>query len=368
MKRGWSSNWISSRQPRKQRKYRYNALLHIKSTFHNVHLSHSLREKYKIKSNNLYYLRDKYLDTNNQFVNEASGSKSKSLLLPPGGSIKIPIYVQTPRTPPGNKSLVIQISGALSKTIDLGYGFIQKYKFGEFGTPLNLAYQYQGYGQIVYEDPFELSDAYHHNLWDILVIASKFGDARHSDDTVNEITEYLVSNVYDNLVYSNNILPLYITASDLWIINNRDENGKFQGVCDEYTILFVSLARALNIPARALYFNFGSLTNVQHEAAEIWNGFTWIHVDPTWNVINNPQVYTFTIESVHVICYANDGRYLLESRTRSVPFDEYGMAMLQAVRSAVEHVRRDFAWAPTDPVKGEGQAAGIVQRRRRRKR
>ena len=50
MKRGWSSNWISSRQPRKQRKYRYNAPLHIKSTFLNVHLSPSLREKYKIKS------------------------------------------------------------------------------------------------------------------------------------------------------------------------------------------------------------------------------------------------------------------------------------------------------------------------------
>jgi len=49
--------------------------------------------------------------------------------------------------------------------------------------------------------------------------------------------------------------------------------------------------------------------------------------------------------------FSGDGRYLLESRTRSVPFDEYGMAMLQAVRSAVEHVRRDFAWAPTDPVR-----------------
>ena len=49
--------------------------------------------------------------------------------------------------------------------------------------------------------------------------------------------------------------------------------------------------------------------------------------------------------------FSGDGRYLLESRTRAVPFDEYGEAMLQAVRTAVEHVRRDFAWGATDPVR-----------------
>jgi hypothetical protein len=49
--------------------------------------------------------------------------------------------------------------------------------------------------------------------------------------------------------------------------------------------------------------------------------------------------------------FSGDGRYLLESRTRAVPFEDYGTAMLQAVRAAVEQIRQDFAWAPSDPVR-----------------
>jgi len=49
--------------------------------------------------------------------------------------------------------------------------------------------------------------------------------------------------------------------------------------------------------------------------------------------------------------FSGDGRYLLKSRTRAVPFSEYGSEMLAAVRSAVERVRVDFAWASGDPVR-----------------
>lgn len=49
-KQKFSSNWKSSKKPKKQRKYRYNAPLHIKSKFLNVHLSKQLREKYKKRS------------------------------------------------------------------------------------------------------------------------------------------------------------------------------------------------------------------------------------------------------------------------------------------------------------------------------
>lgn len=38
--------WKRSKQPRKQRKYRYNAPLHIKSKFLASHLSKELRKKY----------------------------------------------------------------------------------------------------------------------------------------------------------------------------------------------------------------------------------------------------------------------------------------------------------------------------------
>ena len=50
MKPEFSSSWIASTQPRKQRKYRYNAPLHIKHNFLSAHLSKELRSKYKLRS------------------------------------------------------------------------------------------------------------------------------------------------------------------------------------------------------------------------------------------------------------------------------------------------------------------------------
>ncbi|HYD03493.1 MAG TPA: 50S ribosomal protein L24 [Alphaproteobacteria bacterium] len=41
----FSKAWISSKKPNKQRKYRFNAPLHIRGDFMNVHLSKDLRSK-----------------------------------------------------------------------------------------------------------------------------------------------------------------------------------------------------------------------------------------------------------------------------------------------------------------------------------
>ena len=53
MKTKFSSSWIKSKQPRKQRKYRYNAPLHIKQKFVSTHLSKELHKKYNRRSMNL---------------------------------------------------------------------------------------------------------------------------------------------------------------------------------------------------------------------------------------------------------------------------------------------------------------------------
>lgn len=53
MKTKFSSSWIKSKQPRKQRKYRYNAPLHIKQKFVSAHLSKELHEKHNKRSMNL---------------------------------------------------------------------------------------------------------------------------------------------------------------------------------------------------------------------------------------------------------------------------------------------------------------------------
>lgn len=47
MKRKFSRYWKKSKQPRKQRKYRHNAPLHIKHKFLAAHLSKELKNKYE---------------------------------------------------------------------------------------------------------------------------------------------------------------------------------------------------------------------------------------------------------------------------------------------------------------------------------
>jgi large subunit ribosomal protein L24 len=49
MKQSFSPHWIRSKQPRKQRKYRFNAPLHIKREFFSALLSKELRKKYGTK-------------------------------------------------------------------------------------------------------------------------------------------------------------------------------------------------------------------------------------------------------------------------------------------------------------------------------
>jgi large subunit ribosomal protein L24 len=46
MKKQFSTSWLSSTQPRKQRKYQYNAPLHLMHKFLSANLSKELRKKY----------------------------------------------------------------------------------------------------------------------------------------------------------------------------------------------------------------------------------------------------------------------------------------------------------------------------------
>ncbi len=50
MKTTWSPSWLSSTQPRKQRKFRFNAPLHIRRSFLSAHLSRELHAQYKRRS------------------------------------------------------------------------------------------------------------------------------------------------------------------------------------------------------------------------------------------------------------------------------------------------------------------------------
>ncbi len=50
MEKAFSTHWKNSTQRRKQRKYQYNAPLHIRQKFVNVHLSPELRKKHNTRS------------------------------------------------------------------------------------------------------------------------------------------------------------------------------------------------------------------------------------------------------------------------------------------------------------------------------
>jgi len=50
MRKKFSTKWKRSRQPRKQRKYKYNAPIHIRGNFLNAHLSEELAKKHGLKT------------------------------------------------------------------------------------------------------------------------------------------------------------------------------------------------------------------------------------------------------------------------------------------------------------------------------
>ena len=50
MKSKFSNSWNSSKKPNKQRKFRFNAPLHVKGDFLNAHLSKELKKKYNMRS------------------------------------------------------------------------------------------------------------------------------------------------------------------------------------------------------------------------------------------------------------------------------------------------------------------------------
>ncbi len=50
MEKEFSTKWLSSKQPRKQRKYRYNAPMHLRRKMLSSHLNKALRQEYKKRS------------------------------------------------------------------------------------------------------------------------------------------------------------------------------------------------------------------------------------------------------------------------------------------------------------------------------
>lgn len=80
--------------------------------------------------------------------------------------------------------------------------------------------------------------------------------------------------VHDYVTYDLNYGD--VAKDALWVLENR------RGVCDEYSTLFIALARASGIPARYVStFAYGENGWEAHGIAEVYLG-EWVLVDPLW--------------------------------------------------------------------------------------
>jgi len=85
MKRKYSVKWKASKQPRKQRKYRAHAFLHIKHKFVSANLSKELRKKYNrrniplIKGDQVKIMRGEFKGKTNK-IDKVNLKKSKIII------------------------------------------------------------------------------------------------------------------------------------------------------------------------------------------------------------------------------------------------------------------------------------------------
>ena len=99
------------------------------------------------------------------------------------------------------------------------------------------------------------------------------GDTRDTLERAAKLRHWVFANVRSTMAAN--------ASTALDVLTNR------AGDCTEHTLLFVALARALDIPARevsgVMYMGEGQPAFGWHAWAEIHDGHQWISIDPTWD-------------------------------------------------------------------------------------
>ena len=134
--------------------------------------------------------------------------------------------------------------------------------------PLSTSPWHGELAQFVEATPFVQSDAPAIRAAAIRAV----GDASDLASAVARLTHFVFEHIKDEYV------PAYSNALDALTSGRGD--------CTEHSVLFVALARALNIPARVAvgiaYWPVGHGFG-WHAWAEVFDGQRWVSVDPTWN-------------------------------------------------------------------------------------
>jgi len=259
------------------------------------------------------YVKDTYYSGSSRiWVTEAFSQKYVSFTIAPYSRKTVSLYVHIGYTTVGLKKVVVEITGTLQLTFDLGYNFVQKVNTNELGTPTKVN---------SLENYFELSDLFHFNQWSVLKKAAKAIDAGYQDRvSIRNAAQDLMNWIYYHFIYyTSNVALLNYTASDIWLLSNT-YNEYYIGVCDEYTVLYISFARGMNIPTRMIavffvtYFSGqivldGTRGSLGHIFAEIWDGNTWVHVDATNYLFDDHDYYKehdYNIGFIYVLQGADD--------------------------------------------------------------
>ncbi|MEI6950312.1 transglutaminase-like domain-containing protein [Paraflavisolibacter sp. H34] len=95
--------------------------------------------------------------------------------------------------------------------------------------------------------------------------------------------------VREKMLYDANITNiLEFTWADKLVIGNLG----YRGVCDEWSVVTITMLRALGIPAVMKFMTFNYYGSyVGHACVEWSDKGTWKHMDPLWNAFDNPAVY-----------------------------------------------------------------------------
>ncbi len=73
------------------------------------------------------------------------------------------------------------------------------------------------------------------------------------------------------------------------------------GDCSDFSALYVSMLRSLNIPVRDLSVRFDS---GRHAFAEVYLDGEWVHADPTWWMFDNPDVFVNNARTIFWVSHA----------------------------------------------------------------
>ncbi len=258
-------------------RYTYTATITVKSEIYDKYLKQ------------LYFYEKK----------EASSQKTTTISLRPRVTKYVYVPVSIGYTTVGLKKIIVKVTRDLQYNFNEGYNYVQRFNRNEFNPSQLPSYAY------------ELSDIYHFNKWSIIRKAGEAVD--YWDETMTSAyrtAKKLNSWIHDSFQYTDTDEFRDLTWGDERIMETYD--GKYHGVCDEYAVLFISFARAVNIPARQIYIEgFYEGKWQGHAFAEIWEGSKWVHADSTWNIYDFPQIYKlsgYSIKCVEIWFGADDSR------------------------------------------------------------